>query len=297
MILVTIIIWRGLSIYFANNITGKEDELPLIEITDQEIYINGVTVHYTTAGDINDQPLLLLQGIGGPFTTGNANNQKMLSVLSQDFFVYAPEHPGHRRSAVPQEPWDYEDYKRYIVEFVEQLNIKNPTIVGQSFGGKLAQVYAIDHADDIRLLVIGDASTSFNDPTLFEKVMPHLVPLGSWLLKSDSVPLLIKRQIIRHTFSIPDNLVDTANLAKYAVTMDRSYSLGPFYSDQLDKITTPTIIVWGEKDLQFPPDQGRKLNDLLPNSKLYIYEGAGHTAMYQQPDRTLSLINQALSGL
>jgi pimeloyl-ACP methyl ester carboxylesterase len=42
------------------------------------------------------------------------------------------------------------------------------------------------------------------------------------------------------------------------------------------KITCPTFILWGEHDQHFPPNHAKRLNTLVPGSKLEIIPGAKH---------------------
>jgi pimeloyl-ACP methyl ester carboxylesterase len=47
----------------------------------------------------------------------------------------------------------------------------------------------------------------------------------------------------------------------------------------------PTTIIWGSEDTIVPSEDMRTLNDILPNSKLIIYEGASHSAYKDDPER------------
>lgn len=54
---------------------------------------------------------------------------------------------------------------------------------------------------------------------------------------------------------------------------------------KLKGVATPTLIVWGEKDDITPLEQGRRLNEVLPHSRLLVLEGASHPAYLDAPDR------------
>jgi len=51
------------------------------------------------------------------------------------------------------------------------------------------------------------------------------------------------------------------------------------------KFRFPITIVWGSEDTVVPSEDMRTLSDKLPNAKLLVYEGAGHSAYKEQPDR------------
>lgn len=57
-------------------------------------------------------------------------------------------------------------------------------------------------------------------------------------------------------------------------------------TDNLSKITQPTLIQWGKYDLWVPLDNGHKFKELIPNSELIVYEG-GHVVMEELPEVTV----------
>ena len=63
-------------------------------------------------------------------------------------------------------------------------------------------------------------------------------------------------------------------------------------SERLDKrigkLHTPTLIVWGEQDLMIPVETGRRLQRLIPNSKLEIIAECGHLPTLEQPAEFVS---------
>jgi pimeloyl-ACP methyl ester carboxylesterase len=62
-------------------------------------------------------------------------------------------------------------------------------------------------------------------------------------------------------------------------------SLEPELVKSFDVFEFPITIVWGSRDTLIPSEDMRTLSDRLPNSKLLIYNGAGHSAYRDQPER------------
>jgi pimeloyl-ACP methyl ester carboxylesterase len=60
--------------------------------------------------------------------------------------------------------------------------------------------------------------------------------------------------------------------------------------DQLSMIRQPTLFIWGEKDLIFPPHVGEVLHQAVAGSKFLRVEGSGHIPMWETPDE----VNQAI---
>ena len=53
--------------------------------------------------------------------------------------------------------------------------------------------------------------------------------------------------------------------------------------DELNKISLPTLLVWGNNDIITPPFVGHEFNRLIPNSELYFIDKCGHAPMMEVP--------------
>jgi pimeloyl-[acyl-carrier protein] methyl ester esterase len=60
--------------------------------------------------------------------------------------------------------------------------------------------------------------------------------------------------------------------------------------DQFTLIRKPTLFIWGERDLIFPPRLGENLHRTIAGSKLLKIEGSGHIPMWETPDE----VNRAI---
>ena len=54
--------------------------------------------------------------------------------------------------------------------------------------------------------------------------------------------------------------------------------------DKLNKIQTPTLLIWGLQDTVTPPWVGEKFHELIPNSKLVFFDQCGHAPMMEKPE-------------
>ena len=265
-----------------------------VEIVDRMITIKNLRVRYYTAGDPSKPKLIVLHGSGGSFELANYFSQKILRELGKEFYVYLPEHPGMRRSEAPNESWKLEDYREYVEEFVDSLGIEKPVVMGQSFGGALALVYAGSNPDKVKLLVVGDPATTFGDLSVYERLLVSLArPAGSFL-RSRLIPVEIKKFIVRYAVSVPEELINDNDFEKYALMVSAYENFKGDYTRELKSISVPTIIVWGSRDKLIPLKQGEKLRQLLSNSRLVVFD-AGHTAMYGHINEVIDLVKEGLS--
>ena len=54
----------------------------------------------------------------------------------------------------------------------------------------------------------------------------------------------------------------------------------------------PTLILWGERDPLIPVAHGRAAHELMPDSRLEIFEGAGHFPFRDEPDRFVTVLQR-----
>ena len=64
--------------------------------------------------------------------------------------------------------------------------------------------------------------------------------------------------------------------------------------DKLKSIQTPTLLIWGAKDLWIPLDNGIRMDRILVNSRLEILENSGHVPMEENPKESLEILKKFL---
>ena len=102
-----------------------------------EKVINGVKVNYILYGE-GEYTLVLLHGWGQ-----NIEMMKPIgNAFSKEYKVLIPDLPGFGQSIEPDTIWTMYDYVECIHGLLEKLKIKNPILIGHSFGGKISLIYA-----------------------------------------------------------------------------------------------------------------------------------------------------------
>src|ERR1041384_5543938 len=85
----------------------------------------------TMPRDGHGAPLLFLHGAGGPMA-----GAPFLVDLAKHFTVYAPAHPGFGRGQGVEHLDDILDFALYYLDFLEEIGVDKPHIVGHSLGGQ-----------------------------------------------------------------------------------------------------------------------------------------------------------------
>ena len=71
-----------------------------------------------------------------------------------------------------------------------------------------------------------------------------------------------------------------AGLGLFARGMALTHALMP----DLQKLTAPTLFLWGDKDPLGTPDDGRRLAEHMPHARLQVVQDASHLVWLDQPD-------------
>jgi pimeloyl-ACP methyl ester carboxylesterase len=68
-------------------------------------------------------------------------------------------------------------------------------------------------------------------------------------------------------------------------------------TDQLSQIRTPTLIIIGDQDVATVPAKSELMHARIPNSKLVVIPGAGHTSTVEEPASVTAAITEFLASL
>src|SRR3989449_7942799 len=117
------------------------------EIPIRYVEVKGTKLRYVAAG--RGPPLVLLHTL----RTQLDMFQKLIPQLARRFRVYALDYPGHGYSDIPQAEYSSELFVTAVVQFLDQLDIRDAVIVGESIGGSIALLLAARHNPRVRAVV------------------------------------------------------------------------------------------------------------------------------------------------
>jgi pimeloyl-ACP methyl ester carboxylesterase len=67
-------------------------------------------------------------------------------------------------------------------------------------------------------------------------------------------------------------------------------------SSYAQRIQASTVLIWGDRDADTPLWQGRRLEQLIPDAGLIVFQGAGHFAYLERLNDTIRIVDHFLSG-
>jgi pimeloyl-ACP methyl ester carboxylesterase len=224
------------------------------------------------------RPYLLLHGGAGPMSfTG------LGIMLAGHGRVVTPTHPGFGGTERPPEMDSVGALATRYVELIEELDLADVCVVGNSLGGWVAAEIAAHGSSRVSAIVLVDA-VGIEVP---EHPIPDLDSLSpaelieqAWFDPSKAVDPTTLPPAIQAT--LPGNRVA---LAVYGGTMQDPTLLG-----RLGTVTTPTLVVWGEADRIGDVDYGRAYAAAIPGARFELLPRAGHLPQLETPEALHALV-------
>lgn len=231
------------------------------------LHVSGLKVYYEVAGA--GHPVLLLHGWG----THSGSMRPILEFMreSADVRVFALDFPGFGLSESPPKPWNVNDYVALVRAVLDGLRLEKVDIIAHSFGGRVAIKLAAEHPQVVERLVLVDSAG----------IRPKRT-VGYYLKVGVAKTTRILIKVLPGFLSNP---VRTRVLAKIGSTDYRNAGqmrqtfvriVNEDLRQLLPAIKCPTLIVWGELDTETPLDDARFMEQMIPNARLVVLEGAGH---------------------
>ena len=257
-------------------------------------HIDGLKIHYQTAGDPKRQPLVFVHG-WGVHVSGPLGLDSVIAALAEHFYVVAPEMPGFMRSEPPKEVWGKIDFAHFLSKILAPLALHNPIIMGQSFGGGVVTEYAKYYPENIKALILVDAVLRDRRENWYLKLRHLVSPVSRAFARSRLIPPIMKRLLLFTVQGVPSHMARNVSLGDYEVMT--SIAGSPKYNVTVDytKLPMPLILVWGDRDTFVTPIQrAREIHAEVSGSKLIIVPGP-HTILYKKPRMVVERIMSELN--
>jgi len=235
----------------------------------------------TKASSTGLSPVLLLHGWGPSKETfdGVINGIKNLCD------IYALDFPGFGGSDEPSTPWHLDDYTDMVIAFIDAMSLKNPIVIGHSFGGRVAIKLANRITLDKLILTSSAGIVPKRPLTYYTKVYGYKA-----MRLLNHLPLL--HFILNEPVKAYGEKYGSADYKKASPMMKRILSLvvNEDLTPLLKNIQTPTLLIWGDQDTATPLKDAKRMQKEIPDAGLVIFEGAGHFGYLEQPERFNTII-------
>ncbi len=282
-------------------------------ISEGYIDANGVWIYYKTIG--RGQPLIVLHG--GPGASHDYLLPHLIPLARRNRLVFIDER-GSGRSPALEDPSGYtiENMVEDVEAVRSALRLGKVNLLGHSYGGALAQAYALKYQRNLSHLVLcGTFSSTRAMNEVFVRMKEQMAPdlraridslehaglfghgksFEQQRYPADYMTASWGEGYFPHLYQKrPDPNFDplTSGVMSWDLYRTMWGSHGEFvidgnlvsveYDARLGSISVPTLITAGDHD-ECDPALSRKMQEEIPGSKLVIFPESGHMTFVDQP--------------
>src|SRR6266581_4338420 len=259
---------------------------------DKTIAVFGQAIHYWDVG--SGPVVVMVHGLG----SRKEDWLPVLEPLAQKYRLLVPDQVGFGKSDKPLLDYSVQTYVDFLNEFLRQLNVEKVSLVGESLGGWISALYAVELSDGGHLialdkLVLVDAAGLKQDTPI-----PNLNPSSlaamrglmeavfydtSWL-NEDAL-----RKIFTDKLATRDSYTVRSILSNPALATER-------LDARLASIKVPTLVVWGKQDKLLPIGAGERYAAGIAGAKLVSFEKCGHVPPVEKTEEFLVAVTAFLAG-
>ena len=272
--------------------------------TSQDKFITtseGRKVHYVDWGNADKRPFIMLHGIN---RTGHSFD-KVAPFLHGDYHVIAMTLRGHGDSDwSPKHEYAAEDHARDLHSLIEQLNLKDVVLNGNSMGGRVVQVYAGQHPERVWKMIVDDVGPERPESvtrTLTSRIGQET---DGWASEEE-----LLKSLRGNRTRTPEQEAELLERVKYESKKlpngrvgwkydpGITAGLGPIELWQyVKKFKTPVLYIVGANSNLVPKETQAQLKATLPNIEVLTIPDAGHTPHQDNPQVWLAVVRAFLAG-
>ena len=265
--------------------------------------LNGHEFWYLDSGD--GPAVLFVHGLTG----SHRNWAQLVEKLNTDHRVLAPDLFGHGASEKLMGDYSLGAHAATLRDLLDRLEIDRITLVGHSFGGGIAMQFCYlfpERVEHLVLVASGELGRAVS-PLLRATTVPGagwILPViasgwvrgrvetvgraltsRGWRASSDTT------EIWRGFTSLADADSRRAFLATTRSVIDPGGQTVTAHDHLPMAIEVPTLIVWGTRDRMIPAWHATTAHEVISDSRVVLFEGAGHFPHLDQPERFAQLLS------
>ncbi|HMK65721.1 MAG TPA: alpha/beta hydrolase, partial [Thermodesulfobacteriota bacterium] len=234
----------------------------------------GVRIYYYVQGE--GEPLLLIRG----YANSAAMWYPQVPWLSAHFQVITLDNRDTGNSDRVTVPYNIVDMAGDVIALIEHLNRGAVHLLGISMGGMIAQQVTLLRPDLVKSIILGCTTCNHGtglttDPKVLELFAP-LPELSDEANVRRSLPVFFSPRTLKEKPDMIEEFIKI-NLAQrppLETFVRHAQAMKGFQvCDQLNRITTPTLIQHGGGDLLIPFSNSEEIKKRMPQARLMIYEG------------------------
>ncbi|HTW13725.1 MAG TPA: alpha/beta hydrolase [Nocardioides sp.] len=266
-----------------------------------------LTFRLHESGERGGEAILFLHG-SGPGATGLSNWERVIADLGDRYWCLAPDQIGFGDSTHPLDPprgmAPFNELRaEALLALVDELGLERVHLVGNSMGGQLALIMALDRpglAATMLLMGSGGAPDLPASPGLTHLRSFYADPtaasleglLTEFVYDVDSLKGTVDRVVGERMAYVERDDVRRSHEASFDMAPPRRF----FTPEELATIDVDVLCVHGREDRIIPVEASRYFAEHLPNADLYVLGQCGHWTQIEHPEAFERLLVGLVDG-
>lgn len=291
-------------------LTDTRPPKELADLDSRFVTVEGLEVHYKVTGE-GTPPLILLHGFGASLFSW----REIMSPLGEQTTVLAFDRPAFGLTERPlraewgnRNPYASDFQVDLTVAMIDLLGAERAVLVGNSAGGTIAMLTALEYPERVKALILVDPAVyaqggvpAWTRPLLNTPQMRHLGPLISRRIRTWGL------DFARSAWHDPGKITaevwegyqkplqaENWDVALWELTLAGRPSR---LAERLSELTLPVLVITGDDDRIVPTEQSVRLAGELPNAELVVIPNCGHVPHEECPQPVLQAITSFLARI
>ena len=257
-------------------------------------------------GVLAEVPTLLLLH-GGPGSDHSAVKGPLLALADHYQLVWI-DHRGNGRSAASDPShWTLDQWADDVKDFCDMLGIVAPVVLGQSFGGTVAQAYGAKYPDHASKLIFSSIGARWDFALSMRRFAERGGPEAERVARAfwgrmDPDDVVAYRQVCLPLYVAEGSIEDARRMALNKEDVMRHFLSPHGFFQHMDlrasvaSITCPTLVLAGREDPVIPWELSDELSASLTSSatpadeRFVCMDGCGHGVWRDKPGPALDVL-------
>ena len=238
--------------------------------------VKDININYVFSDNKKDETIVFLHGWG--------QNIAMMEPLAKYYPKYFNtliiDLPGFGKSDEPKEVWDTKDYVLFVHELINKLNLTKIILIGHSFGGRIALLYASMYP--VKKLIC-----------LASPYCPEVSKISFKTKAYKKVKNIKCLKFLANYLRKKNGSADYNNASEIMKGV-LVKAVNTNLQEDVKNIKCPTLLVWGDLDTAVPIKRAYELKNLIKNAGVVVFNGATHYAYLERINELVIVLDNFL---
>ncbi|WP_458628068.1 alpha/beta fold hydrolase [Winogradskyella sp. PC D3.3] len=283
-----------------------KDILSEYNFKTQSTTIDSLDISYIEEGK-GPKTLLFVHGL----SSNSDAWAKNIAQLRKNYKCIALDLPGYGKSSIPEADYTPTYFAEILYKFIEKLELKNTILIGHSMGGQASIKFATTYPNAIeKLILVAPAGLEQFSETNAQFMKAFFTPESvkntseEQIEKNYALNFYVQPKDVSKMINDRNRIKEASDFEAHCKAIVNSISgmLDDTVINDLEAISQPTLVLFGDKDMLIPnryfnpnltvETVGDIAKEHIPSVTVTFIKEAGHFVQFEKPTKVNTLIQQ-----